>query len=150
MCIRDRAWLMITSPVMPPTFSVTWMALTVILVSTPGVLVTICSLSTTVPIDPRLSVVLGGGHREPVRPDDRLGEARDAVRRGRGRVRGPQLRPEAHHEVDPGHRGVHRRDLSGGGDQRGRVDALAPVELQVGVRQGAEREDAGLRVGHGA
>jgi hypothetical protein len=39
---------------------------------------------------------------------------------------------------------------SGGGDQRSRVDALAPVELQVGVRQGAEREDAGLRVGHGA
>jgi hypothetical protein len=53
---------MITSPVMrPPTLSVMWMALTVIFVSTPGVLVTICSLSTIVPIVAIGMVVFGGG-----------------------------------------------------------------------------------------
>jgi hypothetical protein len=100
--------------------------------------------------EPQHEVVLGGGHREAVRPDHRLGEARDARRRGRRRVRGPQLRAEPHHEVDPGHRAAQCRGPGHGGDQIGHVDAVASVELQVGVRQGAEREDAGLRVGHGA
>jgi hypothetical protein len=95
--------------------------------------------------EPQQRVVLGGRHAETVRAGHRLVVAVQAGRRRGTDAVAPQLRSHADDEVDPADRRAGLAEVGQAAHQLTRVRAVVQVELEVGVRGGAEREDSGLR-----
>ena len=89
--------------------------------------------------------MLGGRHGESVRAGDGPVEAVQAGRRRGADAVAPQLGPQTDDEVDPADRRARLAQVGQAAHQLTRVRAVVQVELEVGVRGGAEREDAGLR-----
>ena len=89
--------------------------------------------------------MLGRRHREAVRPGHGLVEAVQTGGRRRPDAIAPQLGPHTDDEVDPADRRARLAEVGQAHDELARVRAVEQVDLEVGVRGGPEREDAGLR-----
>ena len=100
--------------------------------------------------EPEHGVVLGRRHHEAVDAGEVVVEARDAVRRVVRRDLAPELGPEPGDEVDAAHRRprLAQRRRPPRRDRRPR--RAERVELEVGVRRRAEREDPALGSSHGS
>jgi hypothetical protein len=65
-----------------------------------------------------------------------------------GSDRGPELRPEAHDQVDAAHRRARLAERRDGRHQLLARSAVAEIELEIGMRCRPEREDPCLRGAH--
>ena len=85
------------------------------------------------------------GIAKPSGPTTGCVEAVQVGGRGRPELVAPQLGPHPDDEVDAADRRAWFAQRRQAGDEIDGRDAGAEIQLEVGVRRGAEREDPGLR-----